>query len=333
MKIAILGAGSFGTALSIVVAQNADEVCIWSHSLDIIKDMETSRVNSVYMPGILLPENIHASGDLEFVMQNADIVLSVIPTQATREVWKHAVSYLPENSKIVVASKGIECNTHLLLSEVLIEVVGNSFQKNLFFLSGPSFAREIALKLPTAITIACYDPDAIAPMQEIFLTDFIRTYGSSDVIGVQLGGALKNIIAIAVGISDGLGMGNNSRAALITRGLAEIARLGKVMGADPITFMGLSGLGDLVLTCTGDLSRNRSVGIKIGQGQEIGDIQKNMRMVAEGVTTTKSAYELSIIKGVSMPITHGVYQILYENRKPSETIRPLMARQIKLEKD
>jgi len=333
MKIAILGAGSFGTALSFVVAKNAKEVLLWSHSEDIVADIETNHVNSVYIPGIVLPSNLRASHNLEEVLSRADTVLSVIPTQVTREVWTTARKFLPPEARIVVASKGIECETNELLSDVMLEVLGNQWRDRVFFLSGPSFAREIAEKRPTAITVAGYDIDGVTKMQSVFVSDFMRTYGATDVIGVQLGGALKNVIAIAVGICDGLGMGNNSRAALITRGLAEMARLGKVMGADPLTFMGLAGLGDLVLTCTGELSRNRSVGIKIGQGLHIDEILGNMRMVAEGVTTTRSAWELAKAKNVAMPITEGVYQVLYEKRKPFEFISKLMTRQMKFENE
>jgi glycerol-3-phosphate dehydrogenase (NAD(P)+) len=333
MKIAILGAGSFGSALSIVVAQNTDEIFIWSHSEDIVRDIELNRMNSVYLPGILLPEKLIASHDLEKVMFKADYILSVIPTQVTREVWLNARKFIAENARIIVASKGIECDTNELLGEVLLETLGGSFRDKIFFLSGPSFAREIAEKRPTAITVAGYNIETVTQLQSVLFSDFVRIYGTTDVVGVQLGGALKNVIAIAVGICDGLGMGNNSRAALITRGLAEMARLGKVMGADPMTFMGLAGLGDLVLTCTGELSRNRSVGIQIGQGRHIDEILDNMRMIAEGVTTTRSACELAKEKNVVMPITEAVFQVIYEKRKPSEIIPMLMTRQIKMENE
>jgi len=333
MKIAILGAGSFGSALSFVAEKNAEELRIWSHSEDVVRDIHTHCQNSVYLPGINLPNKLRASHKLSEVLENADIVFSVIPTQATREVWLKAREFLPNSARIIIASKGIEIKSNQFLSDVMLETLGEESRNRLFFLSGPSFAREIAEKKPTAVTIAGFHKEGISHLQSILFSEFIRTYGTSDVTGVQLGGALKNVIAIAVGVSDGLGMGNNSRAALITRGLAEMARLGKVMGADPLTFMGLAGLGDLVLTCTGELSRNRSLGLKIGQGFSLEEIQSNMRMIAEGVTTTISAYKLSQEKLVSMPITEGVYSVLYEKRQPSEMISILMNRQMKFEND
>lgn len=333
MKISILGAGSFGTALAIAMSPNAKEIALWSHSSDVAQDIADKRENPVYLPGIQLPDNIHASHEMQGVLKDSEIVVSVIPTQATRGVWEKAREFLPASAKIVVASKGIECESHLLLSDVLLSLLEPSFKNSLYFLSGPSFAKEIALKRPTAITLAGTDSEGISQLQSLLGTDFLRIYGTTDIIGVQLGGALKNVIALAVGISDGLEMGNNSRAALITRGLAEIARLGKVMGADPMTLMGLAGLGDLVLTCTGDLSRNRSVGIKIGQGMNLDDIQSNTRMIAEGVTTTRSVYEISNIKNVQMPITQGVFEILYNKKQPLDVISMLMSRQVKFENE
>jgi glycerol-3-phosphate dehydrogenase (NAD(P)+) len=333
VKLAILGAGSFGTALSIVSAENFDNIWLWSHSHDIVADIAENHENKVYLPGIHIPEKINPSQNLEEVLDNADMVLSVIPTQATREVWQKAKNFIQKETKIIVASKGIEINTHQIPGEILLDTLGETARNKLFFLSGPSFAREIAEKRPTAITIAGYNTEKIPSVQEMFFTDFFRTYGTKDVVGVQLGGALKNVIAIAVGISDGLDMGNNSRAALITRGLAEIARLGKVMGADPMTFMGLAGLGDLVLTCTGDLSRNRKVGLQLGQGRSIEEIQNETRMIAEGVSTTLSAYEIAVAKNIQMPITEGVYNIIYQKKRPEEVIPLLMSRQKKFENE
>jgi len=333
MKIAVLGAGSFGTALSIVVSEKAKEVMLWSHSKDIVESIAARNQNSVYMPEIFLPLNIKASNDIEEVLKGADVVLSVIPTQATREVWEKGKKYLPSKCDIVVGSKGIEQKTLKLVSEVMVDILGEERKHSLFFLSGPSFARELAQKKPTAITIAGFDKEGIERMQKLFFTNYFRVYGTTDVIGVEVGGALKNIMAIATGISDGLEMGSNARAALITRGLAEMARLGKVMGADPMTFMGLAGLGDLVLTCTGDLSRNRSVGIKLARGKKMDEITSTMRMVAEGVASAESAFELAQSRGVPMPITEAVYKVLYTNINPVEMYDSLMLRELKFEKE
>lgn len=333
MKAAILGAGSFGTALAITLSEKFDEVCLWSHSPDVVEHILQTKENSVYLPGFSLAGNIKPSTQMNEVMKEADVVLSVVPTQATREVWVEAVKHLDSKSYVVFASKGIEQKTHKLVNEIILDITGfnNEERKRLYFLSGPSFAKELAQKKPTVITIAGYDPDGIMKVQELFHTRYFRTYGTTDVTGVELGGALKNIMAIATGISDGLGMGSNARAAIITRGLAEIARLGRALGADPMTFMGLAGMGDLVLTCTGELSRNRSVGIRLAKGEKIDEIVSSMRMVAEGVTTTESAYSLSQKKEVEMPITEAAYHVLYLNKSPAETYGMLMGRQLKFE--
>lgn len=333
MKVAVLGAGSFGTSLAMVLAHNDHEVNIWSHSKDTADVISKKRENSIYLPGITLQESIQASHNMEAMVKGCDAVLSVVPTQATREVWKNAKKLIEPGRPIIVASKGIEQKTHLLVNEIMLDILGEEAKGNLFFLSGPSFAKELAEKKPTAITIAGYNQERIDEIQRIFFNKYFRAYGTNDVVGVELGGALKNIIALGTGISDGLGMGPNARAALITRGLAEIARLGKAKGADPMTFMGLAGLGDLVLTCTGDLSRNRQVGIRLAQGEKIDKILASMRQVAEGVPTTQSAFELSQKLGVSMPITEAAYHILYKDKDPGTVYGMLMHRDMKFESD
>ncbi len=333
MRVTVVGAGSFGTSLAKVLAENNHEVLLWSHSEDTVEAIRTKGENSIYLPGVRLPTNISVTHDMQQAMAGSEMVLSVVPTQATREVWVKAKEFLPAGIPVVVGSKGVEKKTHKLVCDIFVDVLGEENKKNLFFLSGPSFAKEIAAQIPTAITIAGYSKDRTPDIQKIFHNHYFRVYGTSDVIGVELGGALKNVMAIATGISDGLGMGHNSRAAIITRGLAEIARLGTNMGADPLTFMGLAGMGDLVLTCTGDLSRNRTVGLRLGEGMTLNEIMSNMRMVAEGVPTTESAYELSKEREVSMPITEAIYHILYENESPREAITRLMGRSIKFETD
>ena len=333
MNISVIGAGSFGTALAKALAENGHPVKLWSHSKDTVDSIRASHENTIYLPGIQLPANIQPVNDIEEALHSVDLVLSVVPTQVSREVWHAARKFVPEKALIVVGSKGIEKKTHKLVAEIFVDLFGEVNKERLYFLSGPSFAKELAMQIPTAITIAGYNANHVPEIQKVFHNPYFRVYGTSDVIGVELGGALKNVMAIATGISDGLGLGSNTRAAIITRGLSEIARLGKAMGADPITFMGLAGMGDLVLTCTGDLSRNRTVGLRLGEGMTLKEIMNNMRMVAEGVPTTESAYELAKLKGVEMPITEAVYQILYENKAPKDTLMQLMGRQLKFESE
>lgn len=327
MRISVIGAGSFGTALAKLVAENGHDVLLWSHSKDTADAISSQHENTIYLKGIALPETIQVTTDLAAAVKHAELVVSATPTQAIREVYAGTDLNVP----IVVASKGIEKKTHLLVCEVFQQIFGKEREQNLFFLSGPSFAREMALKIPTAITIAGYHAERLPEIQKVFHNDYFRAYATPDVIGVELGGALKNVMAIATGIADGLKFGSNTRAAIITRGLAEIARLGEKLGAKPITFMGLAGMGDLVLTCTGDLSRNRTVGLKLGSGMSLAEIQSEMRMVAEGVPTTESAYELAQNLGVDLPITTAVYRILYENKPAREAIKELMSRSIKFE--
>jgi glycerol-3-phosphate dehydrogenase (NAD(P)+) len=334
MKVTVLGAGSFGTALAKVLAENNHKVSIWSHSNDHVASINNNQENSVYLPGIILPKSISAMTDKEEALKDSELVVSALPTQVSASVWQDIIPLLPDNASVVVASKGIEKKTHRLVSDIFFDLLpGEANKRRITFLSGPSFAKEVALQIPTVIVIAGYEKAEIKKMQAAFHTDYFRVYGSSDVIGVEIAGALKNVIAIGTGISDGLEYGLNSRSALITRGLHEIARLGTSMGADPLTFMGLAGMGDLVLTCTGDLSRNRQVGLRIGKGESMQEIQNSMRMVAEGVPTTESAYELAYQKQVEMPITSALYEVLYKKKVPREAYRDLMDRSLKFEKD
>lgn len=331
MRITVIGAGSFGTALAKITAENSHDVLLWSHSNDTAEAIRTTGENTIYLKGIALPKNIRVTTDFREAIAHAELLISATPTQVIREVYSHEGRANEINVPIVVASKGIEKKTHLLVCDIFRQVFGDDKKANLFFLSGPSFAREMALKMPTAITIAGYATERLPEIQRVFHNEYFRAYATPDVIGVELGGALKNVMAIATGIADGLKLGSNTRAALITRGLAEIARLGEKLGAKPITFMGLAGMGDLVLTCTGDLSRNRTVGLKLGQGMSLAEIQSEMRMVAEGVPTTESAFELSQSLGVEMPITAAVYRILYEGKPAPQAIKELMSRSIKFE--
>ncbi len=278
-----------------------------------------------------LPDEVEVTGDLEAAVRGASIVLSVTPSHATRAVLGRAAGSLGADAIVVNASKGLEEDTYYRMDEVFGSVLPEACARRAVYLSGPTFAKEVAAGQPSAIVVAGADEDTTQEVQEALSTDRFRAYSSTDVVGVLMGGALKNVVALAAGISDGLGFGNNARAALITRGLAEISRVGVRMGADPLTFAGLSGVGDLVLTAAGDLSRNRRVGLALGQGQKLAEIIADMHMVAEGVKTTRVAYDLTRQLGVSAPITEVVYAILYEDRPARQAISDLMSRRLKAE--
>ncbi len=330
-KIGVIGAGSWGTTLANLLAKKGHEVTLWAHEPEGVREMKSTRVNSLYLPGIHLSPDLCFTGDLEEAVSGREMIVSVTPSQVTRAVLGRLLPFLSEGAVIVNASKGIEVETLLTMSQVCAEILPPALLKNYCVLSGPTFAREVAQGMPTAIVAAAADKSVSLVVQETFSTAYFRVYTHRDVIGVELGGSIKNVISIAAGISDGLGLGHNTRAALITRGLAEMARLGAAMGSQPSTFAGLAGMGDLVLTCTGDLSRNRTVGMKLGQGMRIGDILGEMRMVAEGVKTTQSAFNLARRLDVDMPITEKVYQILYEDKPARHAVLELMSRDLKSE--
>ena len=333
LQIGVIGAGSWGTTLANLLAKKGFNLTLWVHEPELIQPITTRRENPIYLPGVNLSEKIVPTHSLEEVCQHKNLLISVIPSQVLRQVMQRIRPYLPPQVKLVSASKGIENDTLFTLSKVLQEVLLLKDGERLAVLSGPSFALEVSKEIPTAVTIASENQELARQLQHIFSTLYFRVYTNSDVIGVELGGALKNVIAIAAGISDGLGFGYNTRAALITRGLAEISRLALKMGANPVTLSGLAGLGDLILTCTGELSRNRDVGVKLGKGIGLTHILKDMRMVAEGIKTTKSAYDLSKKMKVSMPITEQVYYILYQDKSPKEAVTELMGRNLKVEQD
>ncbi len=325
--IAVIGAGSWGTTLACLLADKGYDVTFWSFEQEVADEINHLGRNSIYLPGVDLPLGLKATHNIEEAVKKSRYILNVIPTQFTRRVFEEAVRYIHEDAVIISASKGIEQGTLLTVSGIVHEITGSRGA----VLSGPSFAKEVIGKLPTAVTLACQNPEAGLLLQEIFNTQYFRVYTQTDVLGVELGGALKNVIAIASGISDGLGLGHSARAALITRGLVEMTRLGEVMGADKRTFSGLSGLGDLVLTCTGPLSRNYSVGIKLGQGMKLADVVASTRSVAEGVATAQSAFELSRKYDVEMPIVEQVYSVLYKNEDPAVAVDSLMTRALKSE--
>ncbi len=333
LKIGVVGAGSWGTALANLLACKGYAIDLWVFEKEIKDQIQQSGENSVFLPGVKLSSNLHPSNDLAEVVSAKDMVLVVVPSHVVRETTLKMADHLSKDTIIVSASKGIENKTHLTMTGVMQETLVEIPAHHLAVLSGPSFAREVARNLPTVVTVASKDSAAAALVQQVMVTPHFRVYTSEDVIGVELGGSLKNVIAIAAGVIDGLELGLNTRAALITRGMTEIRRLGLKMDANPRTFTGLAGFGDLILTCTGHLSRNHTVGKKIGQGEKVNDILGQMRMVAEGVKTAKSVYNLSRKLGVEMPISHEIYRILYEDLSPKEAVTRLMTRDLKQELD
>ena len=333
LKIGVVGAGSWGTALTNLLALKGFKIDHWVFETEVKEEIETYRENRVFLPGITLSDNLVPSNDLQAVVSGKDIVLIVVPSHVMRETSEKMAAGLSADTLVVSASKGIENITHLTMTGILGQTLPKVASRNLAALTGPSFAREVAQKVPTVVTAAASELSVAEFVQSVFSTPYFRVYTSNDVIGVELGGAVKNVIAIAAGIIDGLGLGLNTRAALITRGLAEIRRLGLKLGAKFDTFAGPSGVGDLILTCTGDLSRNHTVGKKIGQGLTLSQILDEMRMVAEGVKTAKSVYDLSRELNVEMPISHGIYGILYDDLNPMDVLGQLMTRDLKNELD
>ena len=333
-EIAIIGAGAWGTSLTIVLGRKGTHrVRLWAHEAEVVESISRRRVNEKFLPGHLIPEPVVVSSDLEKVVEGAGILVSVMPSQHCRAVFERMRPLLPPDILVISATKGLEEGSLLRMSEVIRRVMKRE-SIAIGALSGPSFAQEVARGDPTAITIASQDSDLLRTVQQDFSDPRFRVYTNGDVVGVELGGALKNIIAIAAGICDGLGLGHNSVAALITRGLAEMTRLVIACGGRADTMAGLAGLGDLVLTCTGGLSRNRSVGAELGRGKKLPDIISNMHgMVAEGVFTTTAAVGLAHARGVEMPITQQMYAILHEGKSPREAIEQLMSRSGKSESE
>lgn len=330
-RIGVVGAGSWGTTLAQLLAGKGYPVDLWIYEKDLCRTIRETRENTLYLPGFALNENITPHEDLEGVVKDHDFIVMVVPSHVYRTVANRMIPLLSPGASVVNATKGIENETLLTMSGIWKEILPRPDMVELLTLSGPSFAREVVRETPTAVTIACEKLEVAKAAQRVFSTDYFRAYTSHDAIGIELAGALKNVIALAAGVCDGLGYGYNTRAALITRGLAEISRLGVKMGANPLTFSGLAGIGDLVLTCTGDLSRNRTVGLQLGQGRKISEILGEMRMVAEGVKTARSAHFLAQRMQVEMPIAEQIYLILYEDKDPPRVVRELMTRGLKHE--
>ncbi|OPL10902.1 MAG: glycerol-3-phosphate dehydrogenase [delta proteobacterium ML8_D] len=332
-SVGVLGAGSWGTTLAILLTKKGIKTVLWARNHKFAKQIRENRENTLYLPGFELPAALEITSDISKAVTDKEVILFVIPSHGLREVAKQVSVTLKDHSKspnlpyaLVSASKGIENRTLLTMTEIMEEVLPSRLSGRVAALSGPSFAKEVAASIPTAITVAASEHKLCKALQDLFTTETLRIYTSFDLVGVQLGGALKNVMAIASGISDGMGFGTNTRAALITRGLAEMSRLGMRLGANPMTFAGLAGLGDLVLTCTGDLSRNRHVGLKLGEGQCIDNILSKMNMVAEGVKTTKSVYAMADKYNVEMPIINQVYRVLYQGINPKDAVNELLTR-------
>ncbi len=331
LRLGVVGAGSWGTALANLLACKGYAIDLWVFEPEVCRQIEKQHENKVFLPGVTLSENLRPTNDLSRVVAAKDLVLVVVPSHVMRTVVGEMADRLDPATLLVTASKGIENQTHLTMNGVILDVLQGWPERQLAVVSGPSFAKEVARKAPTVVTAASTDMATAEKVQSVFVTPYFRVYTNTDVVGVEIGGAIKNVIAIAAGVIDGLGLGLNTRAALITRGLTEIQRLGRRMGADPRTLAGIAGVGDLILTCTGDLSRNHTVGKKIGEGLSLEEILAEMRMVAEGVKTAKSVYNLSRKLGVEMPICQAMYAILYEDLPPEKAVYRLMTRDLKQE--
>jgi glycerol-3-phosphate dehydrogenase (NAD(P)+) len=329
--IGVVGAGGWGTALAKILADTGERVTLWCHGADSFRQMVETRENRAYLAGISLPAELTVTQSLGETVSNKRLVICAVPSHVVREVFSRAMDDLAQTTMILCGTKGLEEGSLKTMGELFVDLLGAGRKKNLAFLSGPTFALEVARMLPAAVTVAAADESIAKSIQQILSTQNFRVYTSADVIGVQIGGVVKNVIAIAAGISDGLSLGHNARAALITRGLAEMTRLAVRMKADPLTLAGLPGLGDLILTCTGDLSRNRAVGLQIARGRSLHEITASTRTVAEGVRNTRSLYALAERLGVDMPIVGQMYQVLYAGKEPADAVRDLMLRSLKPE--
>lgn len=328
-KVSVIGAGSWGTALSMVLSDNGHNVVLWTHRQNQADEINLRHTNRKYLPGVAIPEAVRATSDLALALDGADVLLIVVPAGAMRDVMSRIRGALDHSLLIVHGVKGIEPGTLKRMSEVICEEIPQNLRRAVVVLSGPSHAEEVSLRHPTTVAVAAKDSEAAKAAQDLFFNRYFRVYTNEDMLGVEIGGALKNIIALGAGISDGLGYGDNAKAALITRGLAEISRLGTALGAHPLTFIGLTGVGDLIVTCTSVHSRNWRAGHLLGQGEKLPDVLKQVGMVVEGVRTTKAAYALAKKQHVDMPITQAIYQVLFENTNPKQAVDELMSRKKK----
>lgn len=329
-RCAVIGAGAWGTALADLLARNGHDVSIWAYEWDVVETINRLHQNRRFLAGHQLYETLRAYNGVADALKGAELVTFATPSHVLRSIAKASRPLIPPTTPVVVASKGIERDTLCLMTDVIAEEIPES---TVVALSGPSFATEVVAQQPTAVVVASANADAALMAQNAFSSVHFRAYTQSDVIGVEIGGSLKNVMAVATGIADGLGLGFNARAALITRGLAEMTRLGVKLGADPATLSGLAGLGDLVLTCTGSLSRNRSVGVEVGRGVPLEEVLAGRETVAEGVVTTRSAHALAAREKVDMPIVDAVHRVLFENQPARDAIGKLMTRELRSETD
>lgn len=331
-KIGVIGAGAWGTALAKHLAEKGLEVRLWAYERDVVHAINTKHENPVFLPGITLPRTLAATPSIAESAEGCQGIVFAVPSHVARQVLRDLASCLSEPIPLVSATKGIEEETSSLMTQVMDEVLPPPMQSMIMALSGPSFATELSLGKPTAVCLAGRDKPLVRQFQDLFMTPAFRVYADTDLLGVQLGGALKNVMALAAGVVDGLDLGLNARAALITRGLTEIVRLGGAMGADPRTFYGLSGIGDLVLTCTGTLSRNYTVGVRLGKGETLPAVLGGMQAVAEGVRTARAALGLAHRHSVEMPITQQINAVLFEGKSCRKAVSELMEREAKPEK-
>jgi len=328
-NLAVIGAGSWGTALAIVLAPRFPQVRLWAHESDLAERMRTSRENEVYLPGFQLARHVEVTSDLPAALEGADVVLSVMPSHLVRHMYQEMLPHLRESMLFVSATKGLENGSLMRTTEVIREVLSASMQPRVAVISGPTFAKEVARFEPTALVVASPDSTAADQIQAAFSGPTFRLYTSQDTIGVEIGGSIKNVVAIGAGVLHGMGLGHNPMAALITRGLAEMTRLAVAMGGQPLTLAGLAGLGDLVLTCNGELSRNRTVGVELAHGRKLDEIVGSMKMVAEGIKTTNAAVDLAKRYSVEMPISQQMFQVINFGVSPREAIQRLMERSLK----
>lgn len=330
-KIAVIGAGSWGTALAKKLGDGGNDVIVWAYEEEVVEGINGEHRNPLYLSEFTLPSNVSATSDPAKALAESRYVVSVVPSSILRVVWQNHGEYLRKDAILASCTKGIEEGSLKLMNQVLDESLPDHPRKNRAVISGPSFANEVAQGLPTSVVIAGSDSTTVKKLQDLFRTDVFLTFINDDITGVEVGGAVKNVVAIAAGLSDGLGLGHNTRAAIITRGLYEMIKIGNALGANPLTFAGLSGIGDLVLTCTAELSRNHTVGFELGRGKGLGEITKGMRMIAEGVSTTRAVHEIAKRERINVPICDSMYRILFEGLAPRQAVTELCEMELKNE--